>query len=161
MKLNKLMVLALLIGGIFATATAQSKPAVAPPPAYDAELAKKLGADEYGMKLYVFVILNRGAAKIEDKKVRDDLFAGHLKNIGRLAAERKLVLAGPFEGDQKMRGIFIFDVATVDEAKKLVETDPAIKAGLLEPEFYPWYGSAGLLEVDQIHKRIQKKGFLD
>lgn len=35
---------------------------VADKPKYDADLAKKLGADPYGMKNYVFVILKTGPA---------------------------------------------------------------------------------------------------
>ena len=54
---------------------------------YDADLAKKTGADEYGMKSYVFCILKTGPkdAEIKDKKQRDDIFAGHMANMNRLA----------------------------------------------------------------------------
>ena len=82
-----------------------------------------------------------------------------MKNIGRLADEGKLVLAGPFMDDQDWRGIYIFDVKTVEEAQKLVETDPAIKAGVFEVELHPWYGSATLIEIPKMHKKIQKKTF--
>ena len=66
-------------------------------PGYDAELAKKLGADERGMKMYVLCILKTGPndAKIKGKE-RDDIFAGHFANINKLAGEGKLVVAGPF-----------------------------------------------------------------
>jgi hypothetical protein len=50
-------------------------------PIYDAELAKKLGGDENGMKNYVFVILKTGPKDAEFKgKERQDLFAGHMAN---------------------------------------------------------------------------------
>lgn len=65
-------------------------------PKYDAALAQKLGADEYGMKQYVFVILKTGPAKIEDKAKLNELFRGHMANIDRLANEGKLTVAGPF-----------------------------------------------------------------
>jgi hypothetical protein len=57
------------------------------------------------------------------------------------------------------RGLFILNVTNFDEAKKLLETDPAINAKLLEPEMYLWYGSASLQEILSIHKRIQKLNF--
>jgi uncharacterized protein YciI len=85
----------------------------------------------------------------------------HLKNITRLAAEGKLVVAGPFLDNQPIRGIFIFNVETLDEAKKLTETDPAIKAGSLVMELHPFYCSAALMEVVDIHSRLQSKSITD
>src|ERR1700710_1729378 len=101
-------------------------------PAYEAELAKKLGADDRGMKMYVLCILKTGPKDAEIKgKERDDIFAGHFANIGRLASEGKLAVAGPFEkNDKSYRGLYIFNVATIADAEKLVVLDPAVKAGL-------------------------------
>jgi len=48
------------------------------------------------------------------------------------------------KNDKQYRGIFILDAATVEEAGLLLETDPAIKEGLLEADLYSWYGSAAL-----------------
>ncbi len=75
----------------------------------------------------------------------------------RLAEEGSLIVAGPFLDDQDIRGIFIFDVRTVEEARRLAETDPAVKAGTLILELHPWYGSAALVEAARIHKSIEKK----
>ena len=114
-------------------------------PNYDAELAKKLGADEYGMKNYVLVILKTGENKTTDKKELNKLFRGHMENIQRLVKEGKLIVAGPFgENNLTWRGLFIFDVKTVEEARELVQTDPAIKAKLFDVDLVPWYGSAAL-----------------
>jgi hypothetical protein len=48
-------------------------------------------------------------------------------------------------------------MASIDAAKHILENDPAIKNGLLEASFYPWYGSAALAEylsqVDKIWKK--------
>ncbi|MEP6789443.1 MAG: YciI family protein [Acidobacteriota bacterium] len=128
---------------------------------YDAVLAKKLGADERGMKMYVLCILKTGPKDAEFKgKERDDLFAGHFANIGRLADAGKLALAGPFgKNDRQYRGLFIFAVATVEEAQKLVETDPTVKAGVLVAELTPWYGTAAVMATPEMHKKIQKKSF--
>ena len=114
-------------------------------PNYDAELAKKLGADEYGMKNYVLVILKTGENKTTDKEELNRLFRGHIENIQRLVKEGKLIVAGPFgENNLTWRGLFIFDVKTVEEARELVQTDPAIKAKLFDVDLVPWYGSAAL-----------------
>jgi uncharacterized protein YciI len=124
---------------------------------FDARLAQKLGADEYGMKKYVMVFLKAGPNRLKDSVARAKLQNAHLKNILRLAAEGKLIVAGPFLDEQEIEGIFIFNVSTIEEAKKLAESDPAVKAGSLIMELHPWYGSAALIETFEIHKKIEKK----
>ena len=129
---------------------------------YDSSYAQKLGADDYGMKTYVMAFLRSGKVSSENKEESQRLQMEHLKNIIRLAEEGVLVLAGPFmSNDQDIRGIYIFDVRTVEEAKNLTETDPAIQAGVLEMELIPWYGSAALMELNDIHKKIQKISITD
>lgn len=126
-------------------------------PNYDSTLAKTLGADEFGMKMYTMVILKTGTNTTESKESKDTLFAGHLANIKRLADLNKLVIAGPFgKNDKNFRGIFILNVANEAEAMALLETDPAIKAKLLQPELYPWYGSAAISEYLKSHDKIWK-----
>jgi uncharacterized protein YciI len=124
---------------------------------YDSVLAKKTGADDYGMKAYVIAFLKTGDGKITDKNKINELLMAHLKNIGKMAAEGKLVLAGPM-GDQKgIEGIFIFNVKTIAEAEVLGQTDPAVKAGLFSIEYHPWYGTAALMEIPEMHKKLEKK----
>lgn len=129
-------------------------------PNYDAELATSLGADDYGMKQFVFVILKTGSNGSTDKVLRDSCFAGHMDNINRLVEKKKLIVAGPMVKNEKgYRGIFILDVPTLEEARPLLETDPAIKAQFLEPELYLWYGSAALSEYLEASDKIWKIGF--
>jgi uncharacterized protein YciI len=115
-----------------------------------------LGADDYGMRSYVFVVLKTGPAKITDKEQRSEIFRGHFANMGRLAKAGKLVLAGPFLDAGDARGMYIFNVTTIEEAQALVISDPAVKAGIFVAEFKKYYGSAGLMQVNAIHKKIQK-----
>jgi uncharacterized protein YciI len=126
--------------------------------AYDAELAKKLGADARGMKTYVLCILKTGPKDAEIKgDERTAIFAGHFANIGRLADEGKLAVAGPFgKNDKSYRGLYIFNVATIEEAEKLVVLDPAVKAGVFVPELTLWYGSAAMMVVGETHKKLEK-----
>ena len=126
-------------------------------PKYNKALAEKLGADDYGMKMYVFVILKTGPITA-DKIQTDSLFRGHMQNIGRLADAGKLVVAGPMQkNDKNYRGIFILNVTTLDEATLLLNTDPAVKAGLLGAELFQWYGSAALPEYLKYHEMLEKK----
>jgi len=125
---------------------------------YDPELAKKLGADERGMKNYIFVVLKTGTANITDKPLRDSLFRGHMGNITRLVDMGKMVVAGPFgSNNDGMRGIFILDVQSIDEAKELMKADPTITEKIFEALYYPWYGSAALPEYLKVHMKIQQQ----
>ncbi len=142
----------LLISGFIANAQSAN-------PKYDKALAEALGGDDYGMKMYVLVILKSGTVEVTEKAVRDSLFQGHMKNIMRLADLKKLVVAGPLgKNDKNYRGIFILN-ASLEEAKELLDTDPAIKAKLFDTELFPWYGSAALSEYLKYHEKIEKKTF--
>jgi uncharacterized protein YciI len=126
-------------------------------PKYDAETAKRLGADQRGMRSYVLVVLKTGPNKIAPGKERDEMFAGHFANIKRLAAEGKLALAGPFDGVDGWRGLFIFAVKDIEEAKQLTATDPVIIKGEMIAEYHKWYGTAAVMDVLRIHETLTEK----
>lgn len=123
---------------------------------YDSTLATKLRADEYGMAQYVMAFLKAGPNRSQDSLTAANLQKAHLANITRMADEGKLVLAGPFMDDGEVRGIYIFKVKTVEEARALTATDPAIQAGRLVMELHPWYGSAVLPLIVPLHHRVAK-----
>lgn len=123
---------------------------------YDAKLAAELGADDYGMRRYVMAFLKMGPNRDQDSSTAAQLQRAHLDNIQRMADAKQLVVAGPFMDAGDIRGIYIFNVETVEEAEALTQTDPAIKAGRLVMELHPWYGSAALMEVTRIHKKVSK-----
>lgn len=123
---------------------------------YDSTLAAQLGADQYGMRKYVMASLKRGPNRDWTKEEADSLQRAHLDNIIRMADEGKLVLAGPFFDDGEVRGIYIFAVNSLEEAEQLTNTDPAIQAGSLVMELREWYGTAALMQIPELSKRIQK-----
>jgi uncharacterized protein YciI len=126
-------------------------------PAYDSKLAEQFGADERGMRSYVFVVLKTGPKQMPAGPKRDEMFKGHFANMERLAAAGKLVLAGPFDGVDGWRGMFIFAVKDIEEAKKLVATDPVVINGEMVPEFHALYGSAALMQVNETHRKLVKQ----
>jgi uncharacterized protein YciI len=138
---------------LLALAMAASTPA----PAYDAALAQRLGADERGMRKYVLVILRTGPTRVPDGEKRTAMFAGHFANMERLSKEGKLALAGPFSpnGDD-WRGLFVFAVESIEEARALTATDPVITNGEMVAEFHPWYGSAAVMTIPETHPRLEK-----
>lgn len=123
------------------------------------ELAKRLGADERGMRQYVLVILKSGPQRMPDGEARKAMFAGHFANMGRLAEEGKLALAGPFgQNGDGWRGLFVMATADVEEARRWTETDPVIVNGEMVADYVPWYGSAALMQIGEIHKTIAAQG---
>ena len=128
----------------------QAKPSQVAEP----ELAKRLGADERGMHEYYLVILKTGPKRVPEGPMRDEMFKGHFANIKRLADAGKLVVAGPFMDKGDWRGMFIFAVDKLEDAKSLVDTDPVIINGEMVAEFHHVYCSAALVEITNIHKRI-------
>ena len=150
MKTIQLIGFALLFLGI---ASCQTKPTSG----YNAELAKELGADNYGMKQYVIAFLMTGDNENLTAEEKQDLQRKHMDNIGAMAKSGKLMLAGPFINEGEWRGIYVFDVETIEEAKELTETDPAVQNGVFKMELKRWYGSAALLKVNELHEQIAKE----
>ena len=144
--------------GMAAVASAQGA-ADAARPSYDPELARAVGASENGMRSYVLVVLKTGPNKLPAGPERDEMFKGHFANINRLSTEGKLALAGPFDGVDGWRGLFIFATPDIEEARQLVATDPVINKGEMVAEFHRYYGSAALMLVRDGHDRVAKKRF--
>ena len=126
-------------------------------PDYNPTLAKELGADEYGMKMYTFVILKTGSETVSQDSTQN-LMRGHLENINRLAEEGLLTVAGPFgKNELDYRGLFIFSESDTAKVKELLLSDPAVAAGVFETEVIPWYGSAALPTYMETHEKIAKR----
>ncbi len=108
-----------------------------------------------GNERYTLVYLTTGPATptAEDRKT---IFAGHMANIQRLADERKLVIAGPFNkpANPAWRGIFVFDVASVVEADALVATDPGIMSGVFSHESYRLKSVSRLRKVPDFEREL-------
>lgn len=126
-------------------------------PAYDEALAARFGADDYGMRAYVLVILKTGPNKMPAGPERDEMFRGHFANMKRLSDEGKLVLAGPLDGVDGWRGLFVFAVREIDEARQIAATDPVLVKGEMVAEYHKYYGSAALIGIRDVHERLAKK----
>jgi uncharacterized protein YciI len=98
---------------------------------------------KYEMRTYYIVFLYKGPNRSQDSVTAAEIQKGHLANIERLAEEGKIAIAGPFLDNTDLRGIFIMSVDSMEEAKKLCETDPAIIAGRLRYEIHPWMSARG------------------
>lgn len=150
----------LLLAAVAAAAPVHAQDAAASVPAvaFDADLAKRTGADERGMRQYVLVLLRTGPTRVPDGEARNAMFAGHFANMERWSKAGKLVLAGPFSADpQGWRGLYVFAVDGIEEARALAETDPVIVNGEMVAEYHRWYGSAAVMLLPEFHERLVRK----
>jgi uncharacterized protein YciI len=100
---------------------------------------------QYEMTTYLMGLLRRGptwspAVTAETQRIQE----GHMANIRKMADTGKLIVAGPFSDDGDLRGVFIFQNTSMEEAKTMVDLDPAVRAGRLVVELHPWFAAAGL-----------------
>ena len=150
MRITSLLLPAMLL----AMPAAATDP-VATAPGFDAALAERLGADERGMRKYVLVILKTGPQRVPDGPERDEMFAGHFANMQRLSEAGKLAVAGPFfKHPAGWRGLYVFAVDDIEEARALADTDPVVVKGEMVPEFHEWYGAAAMMLVPEWHERL-------
>lgn len=113
-------------------------------PWWSEDVFKKANAPLKLTTVYL-AFLMRGPFKPASPAAAEELQKAHMANINRLAEMKKLVVAGPFGDNGELRGIFVFKVATLEEAKALTETDPAVKAGRLVLDLHPWQVPEGSL----------------
>ena len=108
------------------------------------EFEMKEGDTTYIMKKYYLVLLlaNPDKEPLDSARVMEIQHA-HLDNINRLAGLGKIVIAGPMGDDSNLRGIFVMDCASLEEAESLVQTDPAVKKKRLLVEIHPWWAAKG------------------
>ena len=103
-------------------------------------------AGEYEMTTYQVAFLRKGPAWTPGSTPElEKLQAAHLAHIGKMAESGKLIIAGPFSDGGELRGMFIFRVDTLEEARTLAEQDPAVKAGRLVLEWHPWFAAKNIV----------------
>ncbi len=101
------------------------------------------GSVKPAMKKYFIVFLKKGPNRNQDSATAAKIQEAHLKHLKAMGDAGKMDIAGPFEEDGDIRGICIYNVATLEEAKKLAEEDPAVKSGRLIVEVHAFYGMSG------------------
>jgi len=107
-------------------------------------LDKSKQNDKQGeMKTYYMVFLVKGENRTQDSVTAAEIQKQHLAHLDKMWKEGKLDIAGPFLDDDDTRGICIYNVKTIEEAKALAEADPAVKAGRLKVIVRAWYSMKG------------------
>ncbi|MCQ2011426.1 YciI family protein [Sporolactobacillus sp. STSJ-5] len=73
-------------------------------------------------------------------KRENDAVERHFSRLQELLNKRVLILAGKTEGlDEKTFGIVILQTSSFEEAQMLMQSDPAVAAGIMTAELYPYH----------------------
>ena len=100
----------------------------------------------YEMKQYWLVLLFSGSQRSQDTATAAKIQKAHINNIERLAAEGKIIMAGPMGDKGNLRGIFIMDGKDSTEIASHIKVDSAILTGRLRFEIHPWWTAKGKYE---------------
>ncbi|MDX1636621.1 MAG: YciI family protein [Balneolaceae bacterium] len=95
------------------------------------------------MQKYFVVFLKAGPTRNHTKEEAEKIQQQHLDYLSEVYLQGHTSIAGPFAGDGEIRGIVIYNTATVDQARALAEQDPAVQAGRLTVEVHPWWAAKG------------------
>ena len=103
---------------------------------------------EYGdstivLQKYFVAFLKAGPNRSQPEEEAAEIQEKHLAHLTRLYEMGKTSITGPFDDDGDIRGIIVFNTATIEEARKLANMDPAVKAGRLIVEMHPWWAKKG------------------
>jgi uncharacterized protein len=96
---------------------------------------------------YTFVLLRRpsDAPDLPEAEL-DRLQEAHLEHLASLRSEGLLV-AGPFreQEDESLRGMCLFR-RPAEEVRRLMEVDPAVRAGRMRADVFTWLTRKGALD---------------
>lgn len=104
---------------------------------------KKSIAEQFDMKTYYLVLLKKGPNRSQDSATVAQIQVQHLAHLTKMYEEKHMCIAGPLMDNSEIRGICVYNTATLEEAKAFAESDPAVKTGRLMVEIHPWYAAKG------------------
>ena len=129
----------LLLAALAAVATASTAASTA------AAHAAREDVAGFEMATYQVAFLRRGPAWTPGETPElQKLQEAHMAHIRAMGESGKLLVAGPFSDGGDLRGMFIFRLDTLEEARALAEQDPAVKAGRLALEWHPWFAAKNI-----------------
>jgi len=87
------------------------------------------------MAIHVLCLMKRGPAWPGGARPLED-HAGYVDSMRRLGL---LAAAGDIDGDPSLCSVCVFKTSLLDEARRAVEMDPAVRSGRLVPELHRWW----------------------
>lgn len=101
------------------------------------------------MDAYSLVLLRRppDAPALPGEEL-DELQERHLAHLAAMREAGKLLVSGPFsdQPDESWRGMCVYRVP-LEEARRLAEQDPSVRAGRLAVDALTWWTRKGMLSA--------------
>jgi uncharacterized protein YciI len=101
----------------------------------------RLGEPPREFDTYQFILLRwpESRPSVSDEEA-ERLQALHLGHLEAMREQGFLMVAGPLsdQEDERLRGIAVYRVESLDRARELAESDPAVVAGRLEVAAMTW-----------------------
>ena len=103
-------------------------------------------------KYFVFLNTNPNRTALPETEV-NEIQRQHMANMDSLAREKLLLAAGPFHGGG---GLQVISASKAEDAKTLVNSDPAIQAGRFNTEILPLrMGVGGICPVKEPYEMVE------
>jgi uncharacterized protein YciI len=83
------------------------------------------------------IVYAPGPNWIPGKPFSEQPLMDHANYMHQLYLQGKLVLGGPFTDNSG--GLVVLDVADQNQAQQILESDPAVKAGIFIAKLHPWF----------------------
>ncbi len=103
------------------------------------------------LERFSFVLLRRDrrAHEFSDEEL-ERLQEAHLAHLGEMGARGVMTVAGPFseQPDKTWRGFCLY-TAELEEARRLAESDPSVRAGRMAVEVFNWWTPRGALSFPE------------
>ena len=100
------------------------------------------------LQQYTLVLVTQGDKWDPKSPAFQDVINQHFPYVRGLLEQNTLALAGPFQDGVDLKGVLIFAVAS-EQAMKLEQEDPMVKAGYFKIESHPWATAKGVLAPGQ------------
>ena len=104
-------------------------------------------APKYEMgTFYICVLVKTSNFKEGDTTANQQLLQGHLKHIQGLIASGKVFAMGPFNDNNQIAGIGVFNASSAEEARAWEQDDPFVKSGFFSIEVLKWWAAKGIMK---------------
>ena len=100
------------------------------------------------LEKYALLLAHQGESWDPKSPAFQDVVNKHVPYLKSLIDQGKLAVAGPFLDGGELKGVFIYSVP-IEEAMKLENEDPMVKAGNFKIESHPWATAKGVLTPGQ------------
>jgi uncharacterized protein YciI len=118
----------------------------------DSESALPTAEPPAEFDVYEFVLMRRvdDAPELDDDAI-ELLQSQHFGYLESMRKAGHLKVAGPFDEqpDDAWRGLGLYQVGSLEEARRLAEADPSVRAGRLAVDVLHWYTKKGAVTFPQ------------